>query len=104
MALVAVGALMTVIHKRFCFQSCSCCLIRYFVCLSYGSIFLLSSCSSGHYGLVSAEVIDTEGARLVEVETFGADVRTLAADAGFTLGWGRRVYIYPSGTLGPVLN
>lgn len=63
-------------------------------------IALVSGCSAGQYGLITAQVTNTEGARLVAVDTFGADVRTLAADAGLTLGWGHRVYIYPDGTPG----
>lgn len=64
------------------------------------AIVAVAGCSAGHYGLLTAAVSDGDGARLVTVTTYGADLRTLAVDAGLTLGWGHRVYIYPLDTPG----
>jgi hypothetical protein len=57
-------------------------------------ICLLTGCSTGS-GLLIADVYRTEGAWVVAIEGFGATVRTLADDAGLTLGYERRTYVYP---------
>lgn len=55
---------------------------------------LLSGCST-ESGLLIADVHRTEGAWVVAIEGFGATVRTVADDAGLTLGYDRRTYVYP---------
>lgn len=57
-------------------------------------IVLLSGCSTAS-GLLVADVYRTEGAWVVVIEGLGATVRTLADDAGLTLGYERRIYVYP---------
>lgn len=70
------------------------CMLR----IGITALLALNACSAGQYGLLRADVQQVEGARLVAVDTLGADMRTVKADAGVTLGWGRRIYIYPDGT------
>ncbi len=58
---------------------------------------LLSGCSTAS-GLLVADVYRTQGAWVVDIQGFGATMRTLADDAGLTLGYERRVYVYPETT------
>lgn len=58
------------------------------------SLCLVSGCSTGS-GLLIADVYRTEGAYVVTMEGFGVTMRTVAEDAGLTLGYDRRSYVYP---------
>jgi hypothetical protein len=54
----------------------------------------LGGCSSTS-GLLIADVIRAEGAWVVAIEGCCASLRTVASNAGLTLGYDRRTYVYP---------
>jgi hypothetical protein len=57
-------------------------------------ITLLGGCSTTS-GLLIADVHRTSGAWVVAIEGVGAAFRSVASDAGLTLGYDRRTYVYP---------
>lgn len=59
---------------------------------------LLGSGCAGTFGITTATVTDTPKARIVDVQSFGLEVRTRRLDAGGNLGYRHSVYLYPSRT------
>lgn len=55
----------------------------------------LAGCAPGSAGLVSGEVLKTDGARVIVVRGYGVELRGAPTDAGLTLGYARRTYVYP---------
>ena len=60
----------------------------------------LAACAHGAAGLVSGEVVDADGARVVVVSGYGLALRGLAVDGGVTVGFSRRAYVYPQDVSG----
>jgi len=56
---------------------------------------LLCSGCAGTFGLTTATVTDTPRARIVDVQSFGFEVRTRRFDAGGNLGYRHSVYLFP---------
>jgi hypothetical protein len=60
----------------------------------------LTGCSVDDSGLLLAQVIPADGAVVVDIYYLGGAVRTAGLDAGASLGFSRRSYIYPAGLAG----
>jgi hypothetical protein len=60
----------------------------------------LAGCSPGTAGLVSGEVLDADGAEVLVVDGYGLSLRGTPVDRGLTVGYARRVYVYPEETPG----
>src|SRR5262245_54415498 len=60
----------------------------------------LTGCSAGTAGLVSGEVLDADGAQVLVTEGYLLSVRGTPLDSGLTVGFTRRVYVYPDETPG----
>jgi hypothetical protein len=58
-----------------------------------------AGCAVNGTGLIAAEVIESDGARIVETQSLGVAVRSYRHDAGLSLGYSRRVYVYPLDSL-----
>ena len=58
--------------------------------------FGLGGCAPGVAGLVSGDVLDADGAKVIVVRGYGVQLRGAASDAGLTLGYARRTYVYPN--------
>jgi hypothetical protein len=58
----------------------------------------IPGCAPGIMGLVSGDVLDADGARVIVVRGYGVQLRGAPSDAGLTLGYARRTYVYPSTT------
>jgi hypothetical protein len=56
--------------------------------------YWLTGCTSAT-GLLVADVERSDGALIVAVSGLGATMRTVPTDAGFSIGYERRVYVYP---------
>ncbi len=61
---------------------------------------VLAGCSAGTAGLVSGEVVEGDGARVIVVNSYGLSVRAVSIDGGLTVGFSRRAYVYPKKTPG----
>ena len=59
------------------------------------TLSLLCSGCAGTFGLTTATVTDTPKARIVDVQSFGFEVRTRRFDAGGNLGYRHSVYLFP---------
>ena len=59
-----------------------------------------TGCASGTAGLVSGNVLQADGARVIVVRGYGLQLRGTPPDAGLTLGYARRTYVYPDGIPG----
>jgi hypothetical protein len=55
-------------------------------------------CAPGVMGLVSGAVLEADGARVIVVRGYGVQLRGASSDAGLTLGYARRTYVYPNTT------
>jgi hypothetical protein len=55
-------------------------------------------CALGTAGLVSGDVVEADGARVIVVRGYGVQLRGASIDAGLTLGYARRTYVYPDTT------
>jgi hypothetical protein len=60
----------------------------------------LVGCAPGAAGLVSGDVLEADGARVIVVRGYGFQLRGEPSDAGLTLGYARRTYVYPENTPG----
>jgi hypothetical protein len=60
----------------------------------------VAGCAPGSAGLVSGEVLDADGARVIVVRGYGLLVRGEPTDAGLTLGYARRTYVYQESATG----
>ena len=58
----------------------------------------VTACAPGAAGLVSGDVLEADGARVIVVRGYGVQLRGAPIDAGLTLGYARRTYIYPETT------
>lgn len=58
----------------------------------------VAGCAPGTAGLVSGDVLDANGARVIVVRGYGVQLRGAPIDAGLTLGYARRTYVYPGTT------
>jgi hypothetical protein len=58
----------------------------------------VAGCAPGAAGLVSGDVLEADGARVIVVRGYGLQLRGAPSDAGLTLGYARRTYIYPNTT------
>lgn len=58
----------------------------------------VAGCAPGVAGLVSGDVLATDGARVIVVRGYGVQLRGAPIDAGLTLGYARRTYVYPDTT------
>lgn len=56
---------------------------------------LLGGCSLDNMGVMVSDVFAADGATVISIQIVGTQLRTRAEDGGLTLGYGRRVYIYP---------
>jgi hypothetical protein len=68
--------------------------------LAAAALLVLAGCATGTGGLVAGEVVEADGARVIVVRGYGLQVRTEPIDAGLTLGYARRTYVYPDTTPG----
>ncbi|MCB1815718.1 MAG: hypothetical protein KDK04_28960 [Candidatus Competibacteraceae bacterium] len=55
----------------------------------------LMGCAINNMGLLAANVIDGEGAKVVDIYTIGWHLRTWNHDAGVSIGATKRTYIFP---------
>jgi hypothetical protein len=60
----------------------------------------VAGCAPGAAGLVSGDIVEADGARLIVVRGYGLQLRAEPSDAGLTLGYARRTYVYPDTTPG----
>jgi hypothetical protein len=58
----------------------------------------MTACAPGTAGLVSGDVLEADGARVIVVCGYGVQLRGAPSDAGLTLGYARRTYVYPCAT------
>jgi hypothetical protein len=63
-------------------------------------VLAVAGCAPGAAGLVSGEVVEADGARVIVVRGYGLQLRAEPSDAGLTLGYARRTYVYPDTTPG----
>ena len=61
-------------------------------------LFGVAGCAPGAAGLISGDVLEADGARVIVVRGYGVQLRGAPSDAGLTLGYARRTYVYPSTT------
>ena len=57
-----------------------------------------TACAPGAAGLVAGDVLEADGARVIVVRGYGVQLRGAPIDAGLTLGYARRTYVYPDTT------
>jgi len=60
----------------------------------------VAGCAPGAAGLVRGDVVEADGARVIVVRGYGLQLRAEPSDAGLTLGYARRTYVYPDSTPG----
>lgn len=60
----------------------------------------VAGCAPGAAGLVRGDVVEADGARVIVVRGYGLQLRAEPSDAGLTLGYARRTYVYPDTTPG----
>ena len=60
----------------------------------------VAGCAPGAAGLVRGDVVEADGARVIVVRGYGLQLRAEPSDAGLTLGYARRTYVYPEATPG----
>ena len=58
----------------------------------------VAGCAPGIAGLVAGDVLDADGARVIVVRGYGLQLRGEPSDAGLTVGYARRTYVYPDTT------
>jgi hypothetical protein len=58
----------------------------------------VTACAPGSAGLVSGDVLEADGARVIVVRGYGLQLRGAPMDAGLTVGYARRTYVYPNTT------
>ena len=59
------------------------------------AVLLNGGCAVNDLGLVRVRRFQNESAYVVSLESWGAHLLTAAGDAGLTIGWTRRVYVFP---------
>jgi hypothetical protein len=73
------------------------CAFRAVLC---GALLATTACSLDNTGLLAANVTSATGAVVVDIYYLGGVVRTADFDAGATLGFSKRSYVYPEGANG----
>lgn len=61
-----------------------------------GALATLSGCAWGEDGALYADVTSADGGVVVEVTAAGLWLRQRSEDAGLSLGWSRRTYLFPA--------